>query len=84
LAATEARDGDRDLLEFEPLELDRELELEDEREPEPLESEAESLDRDFRRFFLVLLLCEAVGPRSNWDAWPFNGLPRASTFSLPP
>ena len=32
-----------------------ELELEREFEPDPLESEPESLERDFRRFFLVLL-----------------------------
>ena len=69
LAATEARDGERDLLELEPLELVRELELEEERDPEPLESEPESLERDFRRFFLVRLWEEeeAGGPRSSCD-----------------
>jgi hypothetical protein len=67
LAATEGRDGDRDLLELESLELERELELEEVRDPDPEESEAESLERDFRRFFLaVRLLCRAEeGPRSS-------------------
>jgi len=73
---------------LEPLELDRELELEEERDPEPLESEAESLERDFRRFFLVRLACEEEeereGPRSSWELWPFSGFPRMSAFSLPP
>ena len=53
---TEARDGDLDLLELDPLELDLELELDDDLdpEPEPLELDPESLERDFLRFFLAL------------------------------
>jgi hypothetical protein len=88
LAAAEERDGDGDLLELEPLELDRELELEEVRDPEPLESEAESLERDFRRFFLVRLPWaeeeeEREGPRSSLEPWPFSGFPRTSALSPP-
>lgn len=72
---TDARDGDLDLLELDPLELDLELELEDERDPDPerLDPDPESLERDFLRFLLVLWW----GREEEWSrelACPFTGL----------
>ena len=83
MEATLTFDGDRDLLELDPLELERELELDEDREPDadPLELEPESLERDFRRFFLVL--CEGrVGGGSTQEECPFTGLPRSNLSLL--
>ena len=62
-----------------PLELLELLELLDVLESLPLESDPESLDRDFRLFFFVLiaLLSEAtVG--SDTPPWPFTGFTLSS------
>ena len=72
--------GDLDLLELEPLELDRELDEDEDRDPDPdpLDPEPESLERDFLRFFLVLRERRAVGE----PECPFTGLLLTRTWAI--